>query len=130
MAQIYMSKRENQTQFAQVEPIFEEVVSREDEAVLLAKKKKSRQRKIMFLGLFTIGVVLMILLEMQPGPAPTIVNVPAPSATPTPLPVDQSLLGRIQRARASMESIDLYQADLSFPPIDNQIMLDALPKEK
>ncbi len=120
-----MLKKDSQTQFAQIEPIFEEVVSREDVAILLAKKKKSRQRKILFLGLFIIGVVLMILLEMQPGPAPTIVNVPAPSATPTPLPVDQSLLGRIQRARANVESIDLYQADLSYPPIDNEIMLDA-----
>ena len=120
-----MLKKDSQTQFAQIEPIFEEVVSREDVAILLAKKKKSRQRKILFLGLFIIGVVLMILLEMQPGPAPTIVNVPAPSATPTTLPVDQSLLGRIQRARANVESIDLYQADLSYPPIDNEIMLDA-----
>lgn len=124
-----MSKSENQTQFAQAEPIFEDAVSREDEAVLLAKKKKSRRRKIMFLGLFLVGVILMILLELQPGPAPTVVIVAAPTPTPTVPPVDQSLLGRIQSARASMESIDLYQSDLSYPSIDPEIMLDQPPKE-
>lgn len=125
-----MSKKDNQTQFAQVEPIFEEVVSREDEEVLRAKKKKARQNKMIFFGLIFVGVLLMILLELQPGPSPTIMNVPAPSPTPTAVPVDQSLLGRIQRGRASMESIDLYQADLSYPPIDAEIMLDVPPKER
>ena len=123
-----MAKKDNQTQFAQAEPILEEIVSRDDEVVLKAKKKASRRKKIIFLGLIFFGLILMILFEMRPGPAPTIMNVPAASPTPTPLPIDESLIGRIQRARASMESIDLYQSDLSFPPIDAAILLDEPPR--
>lgn len=126
-----MSKKsDNQTQFAQVEPILAEVVNRDDEAVILSKKKKTRQRRLIFGGLLMLGVLILLILELTPGPAPTLMDGVAPTPTVTPIPIDQSLLGRIQRGRANMEAIDLYQADLSYPPIDVAIMLDEPPKER
>lgn len=116
--------KENQTQFAQAEPILEEVVNHDDEAVILAQLARKKKRRLLVGSIGGLLLLIYLLIRLLPSPTPPEVSGPEPTPSVTPMPVDTTLFGRIQRARENVEAIDFYQADLSFPQIEREIFLD------
>ncbi len=123
-----MSGQDNQTQFSQVQPLYESPV----DLPVTAELKNMRQKRKKILILVGGGFVLLLgltwtlsifLTQTPQSQLPATVTPP----TPTPVP-DTSLRGRIESAQKELQFIGQTEYQLPLPQVDWNIRLEDKPQ--
>ena len=119
-----MSSQENQTQFSQVQPLYEQPVNLPVDPQVQAVAKKRKKILLMVSATFAIFLSLIWMASvLLPRPDRSGQSTPVVLPTPTPVP-DTSLRGRIESAQTELRYIGQTEYQLPLPQVDWNIRLE------
>ena len=119
-----MSSQDNQTQFSQVQPLYEQPVGLPVSPEL--QQASQKRKKIVLIA--SAGMMVLLVLTWTISalwPKPDQSSQPRSVVLPTPTPVvDISLRGRIESAQTELRYIGQTEYQLPLPQVDWNIRLE------